>query len=312
MGTNAFQPFAPTNTGTNLLTDAAYLAASDRVNGNQPGIASSALNNKLGRQTSLVAMAVAQFIADAQATNVDDTLTYAQLLALLQASIGPGRRARFTANGSWVCPPGITTVFATAAGGGGGGGATLAATAPPNIVSGAGGGGSGVTCYKMPLTVVPGTTYPVTVGAPGAGGSIGSSGSAGGATQLGTAGAVLNLPGGAGGGVGSGGTTASAWAGGGGGANVGGGTAGTITGMAGGDAADVTASIGSLSGAGAGNLFGGGAPAKRVQSNVCQAGFAAVNYGCGGSGAAGMYNGSASHAGAAGGGGAQGILILEW
>jgi len=46
MATNNFLPFSPTDTGTNLLTQVEYAAATDRTIGNQPGVASSKLNNK--------------------------------------------------------------------------------------------------------------------------------------------------------------------------------------------------------------------------------------------------------------------------
>lgn len=88
MSANNILPFAPTDTGTNLLSGAAYLAASDRNNGNQPGVASSKLNNKALRQSSLMASAVAQFLADRQTTVIDDaTLTSAQVTALLTAML---------------------------------------------------------------------------------------------------------------------------------------------------------------------------------------------------------------------------------
>lgn len=83
MATSNILQFVPNDTGTNLLTDAAYLAASDRSNGNQPGVASSKLNNKALRQASAIAAGVAQYIADRQATNVTDALTPAQIAAML-------------------------------------------------------------------------------------------------------------------------------------------------------------------------------------------------------------------------------------
>ncbi len=73
MGTNNFLPFCPTDTGTNLLDQADYLAASDRTNGNQPGVASSKLVNKAIRQSSCITSQVAQYVADTTGANVLDT-----------------------------------------------------------------------------------------------------------------------------------------------------------------------------------------------------------------------------------------------
>lgn len=91
MATNEILPFASTNTGTNLLTQAEYLADAQRTTGNQPGIARSKLVNKSLRQASLLAAGLAEFIADYQANNVTDSLTPQNiadyLLAAIQANI---------------------------------------------------------------------------------------------------------------------------------------------------------------------------------------------------------------------------------
>lgn len=73
----------------------------------------------------------------------------------------------FTSNGTWRCPPGITEVLLIGCGGGGGGGSGKTGTTgstPQN--SGAGGGGA----YQGALyvSVVPGTSYIITIGAGGA------------------------------------------------------------------------------------------------------------------------------------------------
>lgn len=75
MATNEILPFASTNTGTNLLTQAEYAADAQRTIGHQPGIARSKLENKALRQASLMAAGLAEFIADYQANNVTDSLT---------------------------------------------------------------------------------------------------------------------------------------------------------------------------------------------------------------------------------------------
>lgn len=75
MATNEILPFASTNTGTNLLTQAEYSADAQRTTGNQPGIARSKLVNKALRQSSLLSAGLAEFIADYQTQNVTDGLT---------------------------------------------------------------------------------------------------------------------------------------------------------------------------------------------------------------------------------------------
>ncbi|HEX2910395.1 MAG TPA: hypothetical protein VH186_06270 [Chloroflexia bacterium] len=69
----------------------------------------------------------------------------------------------FTSNGTWICPPGVTTCNAEVwAGGGGGAGRTT---------NGSGGGGGGGAYSRNNCTVTAGTSYNVVVGAGGAAGS---------------------------------------------------------------------------------------------------------------------------------------------
>lgn len=82
-GVNKILEFCATDTGTNLLTDAAYAADAQRPIGNQPGIARSPLVNKSLRQTSVIAAALAQFIADNQGADVTDSLTPTAIAAML-------------------------------------------------------------------------------------------------------------------------------------------------------------------------------------------------------------------------------------
>lgn len=74
--------------------------------------------------------------------------------------------AEFTSSGSWVAPAGVTSVIVYGQGGGGGGasGALIASAARY-------GGGGGVATFltAKPLTVVPNTSYTVTIGAGGLG-----------------------------------------------------------------------------------------------------------------------------------------------
>lgn len=87
MATNEILPFASTDTGTNLLTQAEYAADTQRTTGHQPGIARSKLENKALRQASLLAAGLAEFIADYQANNVTDSLTPQNIADYLLAAI---------------------------------------------------------------------------------------------------------------------------------------------------------------------------------------------------------------------------------
>ena len=81
----------------------------------------------------------------------------------------------FTATGSWTCPAGVTKVRASVSAGGGGG---TAYSAYGYSVGGAGGQGNGV------FTVVPGTTYAVTIGLGGAGLQSAGTAASGGASSF--------------------------------------------------------------------------------------------------------------------------------
>ena len=109
----------------------------------------------------------------------------------------------FTANGTWNCPAGITSVFVLVYGGGGGGGGGGYSSTSTGRGSGGGGGGGGYMKAQT-LSVTPGTAYAITVGAGGAGGAVGTGydhngGKSGGASSFGT---LLSANGGSGGGGG--------------------------------------------------------------------------------------------------------------
>ena len=86
MGTSSILRFAD-NPGANVQSDVDYAADAQRPEGNQPGIARSALNNKAFRQASAIAAAVAQFIAQNQANDVSDSVDTADLVLYLQAAL---------------------------------------------------------------------------------------------------------------------------------------------------------------------------------------------------------------------------------
>ena len=86
-GTNDFLAFA-TGGGANVESQASYAADPNLPLGNQPGIASSAFNNKALRQANYIASQVAQYLANVTGANVQDNATPAQLLAQMFAAFG--------------------------------------------------------------------------------------------------------------------------------------------------------------------------------------------------------------------------------
>ena len=113
--------------------------------------------------------------------------------------------AFFVTNGTFVVPPGVTTVYITGCGGGGGGRRN-----DPDLQtdSGGSGGGGAAVVIRIPISVSPGQNISVTVGKGGAAGTTDSrNGKAGGVTSFGS---LLSIGGGGGGtssGGGSGGSS---------------------------------------------------------------------------------------------------------
>lgn len=97
----------------------------------------------------------------------------AMLLAV--ASLSHAATDTYTASGTWTAPAGITSVEVEAWGGGGGGGG-----GEGDNSDGGGGGGGGAYSRTTAITVVPGTTYTVTVGAAGTAGATNGTGGTGG------------------------------------------------------------------------------------------------------------------------------------
>lgn len=217
--------------------------------------------------------------------------------------------ARYTANGSFTVPPGVTQIWISGCGGGGGGGGN------PNILansvrSGGGGGGAGKAAVRQPFSVTPGTVYAITVGAGGAGGTPSVPGGvSGGSTSIG---ALLTLSGGTGGGTGTQAATSAA--------STAGGTPGPgfPSGGVGQDASYPGASAGGGMG-GSGPYGGGGTPGRGSDASAAAtamiAGSPADGFGAGGGGAGGVYSMVVSPAGgtgATGGFGVPGLVIIEW
>lgn len=180
---------------------------------------------------------------------------------------------KYTANDTFVVPKGVTTGWITGQGGGGAGGGVGTITS-----NGAGGGSSGVGTVKQRVSLVPGASHTVTIGAGGTGVSAGT-GNNGGTTSLG---ALVSLAGGLGAAppTSPGAQSAGAYS------SAGGAGNGAAT-----------------SGCGGSGLYGGSGGG--AVSNVGNP--APANSGGGGGGADG--NGASNFAGGDGG---SGFLIVEW
>ncbi len=86
MPTNDFLVFA-TGGGANVESQASYAADSNRTNGNQPGVASSAFNNKALRQANFVASQVAQYMCNITGASANDDGVAAEFLGSLTAAL---------------------------------------------------------------------------------------------------------------------------------------------------------------------------------------------------------------------------------
>ena len=238
-----------------------------------------------------------------------------QAVNLGQLFIG-NRKAVFTANGTYTVPPSVTQIWVSGCAGGGGGAGGGGTVGSSGFVGGGGGGGGGAgqSAIKQPISVTPGNSLSIAIGAPGAGGAggantgaNGANGTAGGNTVLTdstSATTLLTLAGGGGGGGGGGqtSTTAGPPSGGPGGA-CGSGYANGSFGSDGNYAGN--------GGDGASNPFGGGGGSGRAANGAGINGNASGGYGSGGGGGGGAY-GAAANAGGNGAAGAPGFFVIEW
>lgn len=204
---------------------------------------------------------------------------------------------RFTTNGTWLCPDGVTEIVLSgcAGGSGGCGGAGYGQTTG---AGGGSGGPAGQSVVRQAFTVVPGTTYEVVIGAggyAGLGGASGLSGSVGGNGGVTKFGTLLTL---SGGGTGSPGYIQS---GAGGIVNAGGASCGTDAKGAG---------LGGDGGSGGSGPFGTAGGAGRAGEGGGTPGTPGSGYGAGGGGGGAGYKVSAS--GGNGSTGRPGLLILEY
>lgn len=244
-------------------------------------------------------------VANGQTTITATNIAQATGAPFLSGTVGRGVRI-FDANGTFVVPPNVTTIWASAVAGGGGGGGGAGTSGQSSFVGGGGGGGGGAgqSAVFAPLAVTPGQSLAITVGGGGSGGitatsnANGSAGTAGGNTSIGS---LLTLAGGSGGALG-GWVTANALPSGGAGAAGGAGYPAGSFGIDGNYAGN--------GGPGASSPLGGGGGGGRAAT---QTGFAggAAGPGGGGGGGGGSY-GSAAFAGGNGGNGGAGRVIIHW
>jgi hypothetical protein len=148
-----------------------------RLSGTLPALNGSALTNLNGSNISSGTLPMARLSGTLPALNgsaltnlnasnlASGTVPEARLPA---AALGGGLSGGefFTANGTWTCPAGVTTIFAIITGGGGGAGGqgTRYQTYNYNTRSGRGGNGGH---FEGLIAVTPGTTYNIVIGTGG-------------------------------------------------------------------------------------------------------------------------------------------------
>lgn len=198
-------------------------------------------------------------ITASDAENQDSTRSFSLIVTV---GAPPGQVAYTTAGSyTWTVPAGVTSVCVVCVGGGGGGGGT-------SSVDGAGGGGGGGLGYKNNISVTPGASVPLVVGAGGTSSQTGG-------TSYFSSPSVVEGRGG------TGGTTASSGTGGGGGGYTG-------------------------DGGGNGGQGGNGTSADSNNDNVGEGGGGGGAGGYSGNGGNGWSTSTASQNGNGGGGGGGG------
>lgn len=316
--TNDFIPFCPTDTGTNLLSEADYVAAADRVSGNKPGVASSKLNNRALRQANAIASQVAEYVSRTAGVNVLDDANTDKLLAQITGALTayPPVFTKFTSGTGTF---NLTFIFQIASGSATAGAVYTHNSATFTVVSTVAAGvlirmtGTGAPLVSGTLTKTSGTgdstlsffavRQPVyievkAVGA-GGGGSGSSNSSGGGAGADGgdtTFGSSLISAGG-----GKGGQSPGA-GGDGGSASLGSGPVGlAIPGSGGTSGATSISGFSAASGSGGCSALGGAGRNGQIGAGVGVD--ASPNSGSGGGGAGGINDPSGSYGGAGGGAG---------
>lgn len=245
--------------------------------GNDPNFATTVTNSLAGKMDK-----------SANGSDIENVSVFLQNLGLGDTSGYVGRWVNtrvFTSSGTYTPTPGTKRIRVTITGGGGGGGGCRAVSSNETFFgAGAGAGGTVITILTPTQN-----SYPVTIGAGGAGGVSATNGTSGGNSVF----ASLIAPGGAGGGkVGV--------------TNTNGGNGGVpstgdirITGGNGGDGQSGNISV---SGEGGTSYWGGGGRAG------AGGGVSGKAYGSGGGGA---YDAGYSGTSMTGGKGADGVCIIE-
>ncbi|HBC8794600.1 TPA: carbohydrate kinase [Escherichia coli] len=323
MAKNDFKAFA-TDRNANVMSQEEWEALPALLSGFTAGKASSAQVNKVIRQASFIAAALAQFVSDKTQRDVLDNGDLPGFVELLGSGFaveylsrnnpfgdiksdgtvktalenlglgdGSGRYSKtvvFSSSGSYTWPADVKRidVILTAAGGGGGG---CNAENANQTFSGAGGGAGGTvfaTIYATDNDAGPGT-YTVTIGSGGSGANGPGSGNNGGHSSFMT----LTALGGQGGQWGGATNTAG---------GLGGSGSGGYKTEQGGDGSDGQAGQALLVGNGASSYWGGGGRAGQLSGNSGV---------CSGSGGGGAYDNSYSHTSGRGGHGANGVLVIR-
>jgi len=123
--------------------------------------------------------------------NINNTITYTGITGSTFTGCSGGTGVLFAgtvitqlsvpASSTWTAPPGVKWVIVTGCGGGGGGGAGASVSSTNNayplfqeIIAGGGGGGQAALTNTHVVAVVPGTTYPISIGLGGIGGNVNS------------------------------------------------------------------------------------------------------------------------------------------
>jgi len=185
MAKNDIKAFA-NGDSANVMAQAEWEGLDALENGFVSGKASSAQVNKALRQSSFVASALAQSVADTSGEDVLDDGDVAGLAARIVTG-NQGRLLnvqRFTLAGSYTYTPtpGTSSIVVEVVGAGGGGGFSIINPGGENGYVGAGGGGGGYATSR--LTDVP-ASQDLTVGAGGAGGENYVQGERGGESSFG-------------------------------------------------------------------------------------------------------------------------------
>ncbi|BBV88072.1 hypothetical protein LN389_21630 [Enterobacter hormaechei subsp. steigerwaltii] len=304
MATNNFKAFA-LDPNANVMSQADWEALPALLSGFTSGKASSAQMNKALRQSTVMAAMLGKFIVDYSGKSALDDGDLATLEAAFADSV-KGRLLNvkvFTSSGTYTPTAGTKSIVVECQGGGGGGGGAVITGAASALSAGSGGAAGS---YAKGRFMNIGSSYPVIVGAGGAGSSATNNlGGAGGTSSFG---GLISASGGYGAtSIGEGNTPFIAN---GSGQSLPGGTfvtGGNIVSSPGqnlsGEAFRLSATIGS-GGYGQASTFGGGGNAAKSSS---QAGTPGVGYGSGGGGA---RVAGATAASFAGGDGASGVVIV--